>query len=161
MTRPFRYIATALTFTALAALLTACEPDVTYSTYRHIDAEGWGRADTLHFNTDTLRRDGTYGFSCGVRTRRSYPYQSLVVLVERNVYRRDSLMERKTEKVTFPIVTPHGRTLGEGVATKLHEVAIEEMELKAGDSLAVRVFHQMAGTRLEGITDVGIFMKKR
>lgn len=140
---------------------TSCEPDVTYSRYAPLSEKGWERKDTVCFQTDTIRHEGKYGFTCGIRTRREYPYQSLALVVERCVWRDKKMVERKRERVLCPIVTKHGKVLGDGIASKQHEAELEETVLKTGDSLTVKVSHLMTKDTLPGIVDVGFIMQRR
>ncbi|MCF0192075.1 MAG: gliding motility lipoprotein GldH [Prevotella sp.] len=144
----------------LCMLLSSCE-DVKFSKFHHINSKGWNREDTIFFNTDTLRHSGRYGFVCGIRTHRSYPYQELVVMIERKVYNHKRLVLHKLEKATCPIVTPSGTVTGEGIATKLHKTPIRDFYMNIGDSVVVNIYHNMKRTKLPGVTDIGIIMEKK
>lgn len=139
----------------------SCSLDVKFSKYEPVSSDGWNIDDTIRFSTDTLRQDGRYGFTCGVRTRRAFPYRDLVMMVERKVYRDSKLVLHRHEKVTCQIVTEEGSLTGEGTATKIHETHLKDFILKTGDSVAVSINHHMTRQTLPGIVDIGIKMEKR
>jgi len=141
--------------------VSSCSLDVKYSKYSPISSDGWDIEDTIIFSTDTLRESGRYGFTCGVRTNRAYPYQELVMMVERKVFRDSLLVLHKYEKVTCPIVTPDGNATGEGIATKIHESGLKDFMMQTGDSVEINITHNMTRKILPGIVDVGIIMEKR
>lgn len=145
----------------LLSIVCSCSLDVKFSKYSPISSDGWNIDDTLKFSTDTLREGGRYGFTCGVRTRRAYPYQELVLKVERKVYRDSLLVLHKLEKVTCPIVTTEGDFTGDGVATKLHESQLRDFIMQTGDSVEISIYHQMTRETLPGIVDIGVTMEKR
>lgn len=145
----------------LLIIVCSCSLDVKFSKYVPVSSDGWNLEDTIEFSTDTLRQDGRYGFTCGVRTRRAFPYQNLVLMVEREVYRDSLIVLHKREKVTCPIVTQEGSFTGEGIATKLHETDLKDFIMQTGDSVVVKIYHQMTRQDLPGIVDVGMKMEKR
>ncbi len=142
-------------------MVCSCSLDVKYDKYVPVSSDGWNIEDTLKFSTDTLRQDGRYGFTLGVRTRRAFPYRDLVLIVERNVYRDSILVLHKREKVTCPIVTEEGSFTGDGTATKTHETGLKDFVMQTGDSVAVSIYHQMTRQNLPGIVDVGIKIEKK
>ncbi len=145
----------------LSLAVSSCSLDVKFSRYEPIPSDGWDIEDTVKFSTDTLREGGRYGFTCGVRTRRAYPYQELVMMVERKVYRDTLLVLHKREKITCPIVKPNGSATGEGIASKIHECELRDFIMNAGDSVEINVTHNMSRQLIPGIVDVGITMEKR
>ncbi len=136
-----------------------CEPDVKFSKYKPVDSDGWNIKDTMLFTTDTLRDGGHYCFSCGVRTRRGFPYRDLVAMVERTVYRDSLVVLHKLERVTFAIATDDGVATGEGVALRLHEAPLRSFYMERGDSVVAKVYHQMTRETLPGVVDFGFAME--
>lgn len=145
----------------LLLTLVGCSLDVKFSKYAPITSDGWDINDTVSFRTDTLREGGRYGFTCGVRTRRAYPYQELVMMVERKVFRDTLLVLHKREKITCPITKPNGSVTGEGIASKMHECELKDFVMNAGDSVEINITHNMSRPIIPGIVDVGITMEKR
>lgn len=141
--------------------LCSCSLNVKYSNYRHISSNGWDLSDTLLFTTDTLWETGRYQFTCGVRTRRNFPYRELVMLVDRKVYRDSLLVLHKLEKVKCPVINSSGGMLGEGIASKNHEQKLKDFYMLRGDSVVIEIYHQMTRQTLPGIVDVGILMEKK
>lgn len=142
-------------------MVCSCSLNVKYSKFKPITSDGWNIQDTIKFSTDTLRQDGRYAFICGVRTRRAFPYQELVMMVERKVYRDSALVLKKLEKVTCPIITAEGNITGDGIATKLHETELKDFILHTGDSIEVCIYHHMTRETLPGIVDIGMKMERR
>ena len=153
-----RYLLSIL-FAALC--VTGCSLDVKYSMYKPVDSGGWALSDTIEFNTDTLREGGCYGFTCGVRTRRAFPYRDLVMMVERTVYRDSLVVLHKLERVTCSIAAEDGSAKGEGVALKLHETALRNFVVERGDSIVAKIYHQMAIETLPGVVDVGLTIERK
>lgn len=137
-----------------------CVPDVKYSIYKPVDSDGWNIKDTMEFSTDTLREGGRYKFTCGVRSRRSFPYRDLVMMVERTVYRDTLVVLHELERVTFAIATEEGTPTGEGVALRLHETNLRDFVMERGDSVVAKVYHQMTRETLSGIVDFGFTMEQ-
>lgn len=156
MTRLFRHIMPIAALIATACMTESCEPDVKYSHYQPVKNRCLLRSDTLHFNTDTLRHDGRYQFTCGIRTRRDYPFQDLNMLVERRIFRNKEMIMQKTEQVVYHIVSPSGKPLGDGTGTRQHTVLLRDLLLKTGDSIAVSMQHCMKQDSLVGVSDVGL-----
>ncbi len=138
-----------------------CSPDVKYSVYKPMGSNGWDLTDTIEFNTDTLREGGRYGFSCGVRTRRGFPFRDLVMMVERTVYRDSFVVLHKLERVTCSIAAEDGSPTGDGVALKLHETALRDFVVERGDSLVAKMYHQMTTETLPGVVDVGLTVERK
>lgn len=142
------------------ACVCSCSVDVKYSNYRHISRKGWDLSDTIQFKTDTLRQEGRYSFTCGIRTRRNYPYREIAMMVDRKVYRDSLLVLHKLEKVTFPIINSVGTMTGEGIASKNHEQKLKDFYMRQGDSVVISINHLMTRKSLPGIVDIGIIMEK-
>ena len=139
----------------------ACSIGVKYSTFLPVGSDRWNLSDTLEFNTDTLRQRGRYAFKCDIRVNRDYPYLNLVMIVERNVIRDSLKVMQKMEKLTIPVFETHGKIKGEGVALKQISSNLSDFILEKGDSLNIRVYHQMSLNTLPGVVDVGITMTER
>ena len=61
-----------------------------------------------------------------------------------------------TDTVTINIYNDDGKQQGKGVGTRLHTFALKGLNLQKGDSIAMRIHHNMRRYKLEGVTDVGL-----
>lgn len=144
--------------TALAALiLSACESNVVYSQYAHAAIGGWEKNEPLVFDVDSLATEGTYSLTLGMRIANVYPFKNLHMVVEQTVYPEHLVI---TDTVTCNVADRRGTMLGHGVSLYQYDLPIRKRTYHAGDSLHVKVRHNMKREILPGIADVGITIKR-
>ena len=73
-----------ITIILLTALLffTGCEKGTVIHRYQPTPIEGWEKDDTISFSTDTIKNDGTYNLSIGIRNTSEYRYVDLWLIVK-------------------------------------------------------------------------------
>lgn len=134
-------------------LLCACSTVPAYHHYEHVAEEGWDKRDTMVFSVDTIVRPGRYVTTLCVRTDATYPYRNLSVRVVRQSGPSGGAV---TRRVDFDITRENGTRNGNGITYYTYEKTIDTLELRPGDSLAVKVAHNMRGETVTGVTDVGV-----
>lgn len=154
MTRRLTYIYKV----ALAvAALTACADTRSYDHYEHTAVEGWERNEAVAFDVQP-QWAGTYSMQLGLRATQAYPYRNLSVVVETTVLPRKTC---RRDTVNCTLNDQLGRMTGKnGVSLSETLHAINELQLKQGDSLHVEVRHLMRRDALPGISEVGIRLDK-
>lgn len=152
MTRLFIGILTAVT----ALMLTACKKDVIYSRYTHAAIGGWEKNEPLVFEVDSLKAGGVYSLTLGLRISDGYPFRNLHMVVEQTIFPGNQLI---TDTVTCYVSDRQGTMLGNGVSLYQYDLPVRKRQYMAGDSIHVKVRHNMKREILPGIADVGITIK--
>lgn len=142
-------------FMALAT--TSCETDTVYSQYTHAAIVGWEKNEPLTFVVDSITDTGTYSMFLGMRISDAYPFRNLHMVVEQTVYPSKHVI---TDTVTCNVVDKRGTMLGYGVSLYQYDLPIMKRNYQKGDSLSIKVRHNMKREILPGIADVGITIKK-
>ncbi len=142
----------------LAAAVEACYPTTAYFHYFGTDERGWEGDSVLQYHVPHVDEAGYYVEEIGVRTSARYPFRQLSLVVEQSVISVPMTHGRKnyTDTVTIDIYGDDGRQHGKGVGTKLHTFALKGLNLQEGDSVSMRIHHNMRRYALEGVTDVGL-----
>ena len=154
-----RYKLTAMAAATLVAVaMAACFPSTSYFRYYSTDERGWDGDDVLQYSVPQADADGYFVEEIGVRTSARYPFSQLSLVVEQSVISVPMTHGRKniTDTVTINIYNDDGKQQGKGVGTRLHTFALKGLNLQKGDSIAMRIHHNMRRYKLEGVTDVGL-----
>ena len=146
-----------ITALLLALTFTACETDVVYSTYTHAAIVGWEKNEPLTFEVDSMSAGGTYAMTLGLRISDAYPFRNLHMVVEQTIFPEKRVL---TDTVTCNVVDRNGTMLGHGVSLYQYNLPIRKRSYQAGDSIFVKVRHNMKREILPGIADVGITLKQ-
>lgn len=142
----------------LTMLLTACEADKVYDTFQHVDNNGWEKNDGLTFAIPRLTDSGRYDLSLRLRLGSEYPFQNLHIAVTQTVYPSG---KTATDIVKADITDKQGKMKGNGVTLYQYSIPFRTMDCNAGDSVTVKVRHDMKREILPGIMDVGVAMYRR
>lgn len=141
---------------AMAVVLASCDTDTIYSLYTHAAIVGWEKNEPLTFDVDSVNKDGTYSMFLGMRISDAYPFRNLHMVVEQTIYPSKQVI---TDTVTCNVVDKRGTMLGHGVSLYQYDMPIRKLNYHAGDSLHIKVMHNMKREILPGIADVGITLK--
>lgn len=141
----------------LALSFSACDTDIVYSQYVHAAIGGWEKNDALVFEVDTLKVGGTHSMVLGMRISDAYPFRNLHMVVEQTIYPSHQVI---TDTVTCNVVDRRGTMLGHGVSLYQYDLPIRKRTYNNGDSLHIKVRHNMKREILPGIADVGITLKR-
>ncbi len=136
-----------------ATALQSCNESKVYDKYDHTPLSGWEKNDTLRFDIPRLTADGMYESTLGLRITDNYPFMGLTLIVEQRLMPADTIF---TDTVKCELTDRNGKTRGKGVSYYQFRFPVTKMQLSKGDSLHIRVRHDMKREMLPGISDVGI-----
>ena len=136
-----------------ATALQSCNESKVYDKYDHTPLSGWEKNDTLRFDIPRLTADGMYESTLGLRITDNYPFMGLTLIVEQRLMPADTIF---TDTVKCELTDRNGKTRGKGVSYYQFRFPVKKMQLSKGDSLHIRVRHDMKREMLTGISDVGI-----
>ncbi len=136
-----------------ATALQSCNESKVYDKYDHTPLSGWEKNDTLRFDIPRLTADGMYESTLGLRITDNYPFMGLTLIVEQRLMPADTIF---TDTVKCELTDRNGKTRGMGVSYYQFRFPVTKMQLSKGDSLHIRVRHDMKREMLPGISDVGI-----
>lgn len=136
-----------------ATALQSCNESKVYDKYDHTPLSGWEKNDTLRFDIPRLTADGMYESTLGLRITDNYPFMGLTLIVEQRLMPADTIF---TDTVKCELTDRNGKTRGKGVSYYQFRCPVTKMQLSKGDSLHIRVRHDMKREMLPGISDVGI-----
>lgn len=142
---------------AMAVLFAACETNVVYSNYEHAAIGGWEKNEPLTFSVDSLKTAGTYSMTLGMRISDAYPFRNLHMVIEQTVFPGKRVI---TDTITCNVMDKRGTMLGHGVSLYQYDLPIRKCDYQKGDSLHIKVRHNMKREILPGIADVGITIKR-
>ncbi|MGM9713147.1 MAG: gliding motility lipoprotein GldH [Prevotella sp.] len=151
-----RTIATATLMAALMLMTAACDERRVYDHYEHADPGGWEKNETLEFGIDSLKDSGTYSMLISLRLSDRYPFKNLHIVVDQTVYPSRTAIH---DTVTCHVTDDRGMTLGAGISLYQYTLPVRKRFYMHGDSIHVRVRHNMKREILPGIADVGIQLK--
>ena len=147
---------------AVAVLVTfvfpSCFDRTSFFNYHAVDLDGWDRTDFQEYHVDPVASDGYYVEEIGVRTTNAYPYQRLHLVVKQDII--STIGKRsgrfRCDTLHIDIYDGWGKPKGKGTSLYQHVVPFKTLPLKAGDSLSVRIAHDMQVFSLTGVSDVGL-----
>lgn len=143
----------------IAALtLTACDLRTIHDRYAHTGNEGWERSDTVAFSNIVVPKDGVYAEAIGLRLHSGYPFQGLTLIVEQSVRPRGTVC---TDTLRLRLTDANGQSLGSGTGLSQHRFPLRSLTLQEGDTLSIRIRHNMKRETLPGITDVGAWVRRQ
>ena len=138
-------------------MLAACQKGVVYDSYASTPLAGWEKNDTLTFTVPPVDSTATYASQIGLRTPEAYPFTAITLIVEQHIYPSDSTV---TDTVNCQLIDRHGNASGKGIGYHQYTFPVGELGLQKGDSIYVRIRHDMKREILPGISDVGLTLKR-
>ena len=143
----------------LLSLTTACHRRPAILQYQSLPLQGWRASDTLRFAIDSLSVAARYNLHAAVRTSAARPYAFRQLVLEvRQQWHPDSCTQIDTVEVQ--ISAPDGKVEGNGVAMFTYEVPTCTLSHRVGSRADIQIRHLMRRSPLQGISDVGIHLKK-
>lgn len=134
-------------------LLMSCAAGTAYHHFEHTEAMGWDKRDTFYFKVDTILHAGNYAVLLCLRADAEYPYRSLSVRMMCEV-RPGGTVSAHT--VTLDMIRENGTRNGDGITYYTIEMPIDTLFMRPGDSLLMKVAHNMRRETMPGIMDVGV-----
>ncbi len=149
-----------LVFVFMAAMLimiAACNRRLVYDKYVSTPVAGWEKNDTLSFEISPVDSATSYQSYLGLRITDAYPFTALTLIVEQHVYPRDEI---KIDTVHCQLTDDRGNATGNGLSYHQYKFPITLMQLQHGDSIHVRVRHDMKREILPGVSDIGMSLRR-
>lgn len=138
--------------------LSACNRKLVYDRYASTPISGWEKNDTLSFDIRPVSGTDTYYMWLGLRTSEDYPFTAVTLIVEQHIYPKDTIVN---DTVKCQITDRHGNASGSGVNFNQYRFPVNSLQLQDGDSIHIRVRHDMKREILPGISDVGISLRRK
>lgn len=148
----------ALLAATLLLVLLACNRKLVYDRYLSTPISGWEKNDTLSYDIRPVSGTDTYDMWLGLRTSETYPFTAITLIVEQHIYPKDTIVN---DTVNCKITDRHGNASGTGVNFHQYRFPVTELQLQDGDSIHIRVRHDMKREILPGISDVGISLRRK
>ena len=126
--------------------------------YHSVPVDGWEQHYVQSYHVDTACMDGEYDLSVGLRTTNTYPFQSLWLLVRRQLVNPDTVA---VDTLVCTLSDRQGNELGNGLSLYQHLFHVKDMHLQRGQSATITVSHIMRRSILSGISDVGVLVKRK
>lgn len=142
---------------AMLIMLAACNRRLVYDKYVSTPVAGWEKNDTLSFEISPVDSAASYQSYLGLRITDAYPFTALTLIVEQHVYPRDEI---KIDTVHCQITDDRGNATGNGLSYHQYKFPITLMQLQHGDSIHVRVRHDMKREILPGVSDIGMSLRR-
>lgn len=140
----------------MLALLVSCNNETVYHKFVSIEDGEWTKSDKLTFEVGPIHSDMTVEESVELRLwTREYPYGNISILVEQTLY------PAKTKTIDTLTYFIRGKEQGardntDGPAFYQVSMPLKTLSLHKGDSLSVRLRHNMKRVELPGVVDVGL-----
>lgn len=93
----------------------------------------------------------------GIRMNKEYPFQNIQIVVDQTVYPEQRTL---SDKVTCKVTDSNGLMLGHGISLYQYDIPIRKTNYEKGDSITVRIRHNMKREILPGIVDIGMVLRK-
>lgn len=137
--------------------ITACNREMVYHHYEHVPNNGWEKNDTLSFAISPMAEAGTYHEDIELRINETYPFLGLTLRVEQTVYPRK---ESRHQTLSCSLIGKSGQPKGRGISYYQYSFPLGDLQLEAGDSVQIRITHNMKREIMPGVTDVGICLRR-
>lgn len=135
-----------------AAVMAGCTGNLVYKKYEHAPVSGWEKNDAITFRVPKAKAEGDHQAMLMLRTNDSYPFMNLTLIVEQKVSPTGTTY---TDTLKCTLTDDQGNNKGQGLSYHHFTFPIRALPLADGDSLTVRVRHNMKREILPGISDVG------
>ena len=140
----------ALLAAMLLLVLSACNRKLVYDRYLSTPISGWEKNDTLSYDIRPVSGTDTYDMWLG--------FTAITLIVEQHIYPKDTIVN---DTVNCKLTDRHGNASGTGVNFHQYRFPVTELQLQDGDSIHIRVRHDMKREILPGISDVGISLRRK
>ena len=142
----------------LLLVLSACNRKLVYDRYLSTPISGWEKNYTLSYDIRPGSGTDTCDMWLGLRTSEAYPFTAITLIVEQHIYPKDTIVN---DTVNCKLTDRHGNASGTGVNFHQYRFPVTELQLQDGDSIHIRVRHDMKREILPGISDVGISLRRK
>lgn len=145
-------------------LLPACNDGKIYHCYKHIQQSEWEKSDTMVFAVPAIQGSGHYKLGAGLRINHTYPFMGLTLIIDQEVFsstghnKHPQIVTSHSDTIACNLITQKGNTLGKGISYLQYDIPVKQLQLNQGDSLVVKIRHDMKRETLPGISDIGFVM---
>ena len=144
-------------FFIVVSTTTSCNGNKVYDQYNHTPITGWEKNDTLTFSVPRMTEAAVYSSELMLRINEDFPFMSVTLIVEQKVIPG---MDVKTDTLKCRLIDQKGNFSGQGISYHQYIFDMSPIQLQQGDSIHVRIRHDMKREILPGVSDVGIMMYK-
>ena len=150
-------------FITVATILVSCNRKTVYDHYEHTPLTGWEKNDTLIYRMPVFDKGGDYSEILGMRISDNYPFTSICIIVDNTIIPKGNPLNLSTQSdtITCSLFDSDGSIKGDGVSIFQYRTHVKNISVEEGDSLEVRVRHNMKREILNGILDIGIQLNKK
>ena len=150
-------------FITVATILVSCNRKTVYDHYEHTPLTGWEKNDTLIYRMPVFDKGGDYSEILGMRISDNYPFTSICIIVDNTIIPKGNPLNLSTQSdtITCSLFDSDGSIKGDGVSIFQYRNHVKKISVEEGDSLEVRVRHNMNREILNGILDIGILLNKK
>jgi len=139
-------------------LLMACNyNNKVYDHYVESEVEGWEKNESITFGIDSLKESGHYALMLGLRISDRYPFQNLQMVVDQTIYPSQQTVH---DVIECKVTDKQGAMLGHGISIYQYDLPVRKLFYQKGDSISVKVRHNMKREILPGIINVGVTLKR-
>lgn len=141
----------------MAAGIIACRPKTVFFEYQHTSVNGWENEDTLTFCIPAMKEAGFYNATLGIRSTRKYPFEKISVVMNQEILPDGRHL---CDTISCRIVDTDGTISGQGITLYQYEFSLPEINVHQGDSITIKLNHNMRSETIPGIADIGIRIAK-
>ena len=133
--------------------LAGCNRKTIYHHYEHTPVGGWEKNDTLNFVVPSAKLRAVAQRDVELRISGEYPFRNLFLMVEQTTYPSGI---RRRDTLNCELVNPDGSYKTRGVTLYQYRFPLTDISINEGDSLCIRIRHDMKREILPGIADIGV-----
>ena len=93
----------------------------------------------------------------GLRINDAYPFKALCLIVDQMVFPEKTIM---SDTINCQLFDNDGKNQGHGVSLYQYTFPVGARRLKNGDSLVIRIRHNMKREIVPGVSDVGVSLQR-
>ena len=142
---------------AVALTFGLCNRSTVFSQYRHTSLMGWEKNDTLVFALQPSKADVELKEIVGIRINDSYPFKAICLIVDQTIMPGNITT---SDTVNWVLFDNYGNTKGRGISSYQYNYHLKNNKLMKGDSLTVKIRHNMKREIMPGISDIGIKLER-
>lgn len=144
----------------LCLSLAGCHGNTVYHSYRPVPTTGWQQGDTLVYTLPATVPAGTYEAEIGIRHQEAYPYRDVWIGISQNM--QDTLAyTTDTLRIFLADEAGNWNSVGTGGLYQLTETFRPKLVIaQEGESRSFRIVHIMKDKPLEGVSDIGIRLRR-
>ena len=142
---------------AVALTLGACNRSTVFNEYKPTPLAGWEKNDTLVFELKPVEEEMEVRQTVGLRINDAYPFKALCLIVDQMVFPEKTIM---SDTINCQLFDNDGKNQGHGVSLYQYTFPVGARRLKNGDSLVIRIRHNMKREIVPGVSDVGVSLQR-